>query len=78
MDGNGICPLSNIVAYGSLADKRERGWNVRFSNRSVGVKRFQTIRHCDVDVAHELALLFGFDTKALPSWDSKTTWNIGL
>ena len=46
-----------------------------FSNRPFGVKRFQTIHHCSVDVAHGLVLLFGIGTKALPSWDSKTRWN---
>ena len=40
-----------------------------------GVKRFQTIHHYSVDVAHGLVLLFGIGTKALPSWDSKTRWN---
>jgi hypothetical protein len=40
--------------------------NVRFSNRPFGVKRFQTIHHCGVDVAHGLVLLFGIGTKALP------------
>ena len=44
-------------------------FNVRFSNRPVGVKRFQTIHQCSVDVARGLALLFGIGTKALPSWD---------
>src|SRR4051795_10616331 len=47
----------------------------RFSNRPFEVKHFQTIHHCSVDVAHELALLFGIGTRALPSWDSKTRWN---
>ena len=42
------------------------GRNVRFSNRPVGVKHFQTIHRCGVDVAHGLALLFGIGTKALP------------
>src|SRR5258705_8305613 len=42
--------------------------DVRFSNRPVGVKHFQAIHHCSVDVAHGLALLFGLGTKALPSW----------
>src|SRR4030088_2360278 len=46
-----------------------------FSNRPFGVKRFQTIHHCSVDVARGLVLLFGIGTKALPSWDSKTRWN---
>src|SRR5215475_14139992 len=49
--------------------------NVRFSNRPFEVKHFQTIRHCNVDVAHGLALLFGIGTGALPSWDSRTRWN---
>ncbi len=48
---------------------------VRFSNRPVGVKRFQTIHHCSVDVAHGLVLLFGIGTKAVPSWDSRTRRN---
>src|SRR6266404_7848894 len=39
--------------------------NVCFSNRPFGVKRFQTIHHCGVDVAHGLVLLFGIGTKAL-------------
>src|SRR5882724_11507023 len=46
-----------------------------FSNRPFGVKRFQTIHHCGVDVAHGLVLLFGIGTKALPVWDSKTRRN---
>jgi len=49
--------------------------NVRFSNRPFGVKRFQTIHHYGVDVAHGLVLLYGIGTKAVPSWDSKTGWN---
>src|SRR5258706_8840563 len=49
--------------------------NVRFSNRPFGVKRFQTIHHHSVDVAHGLVLLFGIGTKALPVWDSKTRRN---
>ena len=36
----------------------------------LGVKRFQTIRRCSVDVTHGLVLLFGIGTKALPLWDS--------
>src|SRR6266566_4174783 len=49
--------------------------NVCFSNRPFRVKRFQTIHHYSVDVAHGLVLLYGIGTKALPSWDSKTRWN---
>jgi hypothetical protein len=36
--------------------------DVRFSNRPFGVKRFQTIHRCSVDVAHGLVLLFGIGT----------------
>src|SRR6476660_6321570 len=39
--------------------------NVGFSNRPFGVKRFQTIHHHSVEVAHGLVLLFGIGTKAL-------------
>ena len=49
--------------------------NVRFSNRPIGVKRFQTVHDHSVDVTHGLMLLFGIGTKALPSWDSRTRWN---
>ena len=56
-------------------DMREPPVNIRFSNRPFGVKHFQTIRRCSVDVAHRLVLLFGIGTRALPSWDSKTRWN---
>jgi hypothetical protein len=60
------------TSTGSISSKRPE---VRFSNRPFGVKRFQTIHLCNVDVARGLALLFGIGTKALPSWDSKTRWN---
>jgi hypothetical protein len=57
-----------LIVRQSLAD-------VRFSNRPIEVKRFQTIRRHGVDVARGLALLFGIGTKALPSWDSRIRWN---
>ena len=44
-----------------------RAADVRLSNRPFGVKRFQTIHHYSVDVAHGL-VLFGIGIKALPSW----------
>ena len=49
--------------------------HVRFSNRPFGVKRFQAIGHCSVDVTHGLVLLSGIGTGALPSWDSRTRRN---
>jgi hypothetical protein len=52
-----------------------RAYNVGFSNRPVGVKHFQTVHDCSVDVAHGLALLFGIGTKAVPPWDSRTRRN---
>ena len=57
------------------ADIRPRDKDVCFSNRPVGVKRFQTIHDCGVDVTRGLVLLFGIGAKALPSWDSRTRWN---
>ncbi len=67
-ESNGCQRAAHARSCGSLA-------YVRFSNRPFGVKRFQTIHHCSVDVAHGLVLLFGIGTRALPSWDSKTRWN---
>ena len=49
--------------------------DVCFSNRPFGVKRFQTIHQCGVDVARGLVLLFGIGTGAFPSWDSRTRRN---
>ena len=45
--------------------------DVCFSNRPFRVKRFQTIHHYSVDVAHGLVLFYGIGTKALPSWGSR-------
>src|SRR5438067_13876051 len=42
----------------------------RFSNRPVGVKRFQAIHGCSVDVTRGVVLLYG-----IAPWDSKTRWN---
>jgi len=69
------------AVFWHLADMCARARDVRFSNRPVGVKRFQAIHHCNVDVAHGLALLFGIGTRALPLWDSRMRRNnllIGL
>src|ERR1035437_3905102 len=60
---------------GSITPVWRCSQEVRFSNRPFRVKRFQTVHHYSVDVAHGLVLLFGIGTKALPSWDSKTRWN---
>src|SRR5262249_27258903 len=54
----------------ALTDISRRARDVRFSNRPFGVKHFQTIHLCGVDVARGLALLFGIGTTALPSWVS--------
>jgi hypothetical protein len=57
------------------ADIEGRQFDVRFSNRPVGVKRFQTHHDCGVDVTCGLVLLYGIGTQALPSWDPKTRRN---
>ena len=64
------CPRWVVISVDQRSSRSPT--NVCFSNRPFGVKHFQTIRRCSVDVAHGLVLLFGIDTKALPSWDSKT------
>jgi hypothetical protein len=50
------------------ADISLRHRDVRFSNRPVWVKRFQTIHRSSVDVARGLVLFFGIGAKALV-WD---------
>ena len=67
--------LSPHFRIGSLASISPHPGHFRFSNRPFGVKHFQAIHHCSVDVAHGLALLFGIGTKAVPSWDPRTKWN---
>jgi hypothetical protein len=65
-----------VVAVHESACGTNRTWcDVRFSNRPFGVKHFQTIHQCGVDVAHGLVLLFGIGTKALPLWDPRTRRN---
>src|ERR1035437_3480602 len=71
---NGVNKSAKVV-LGREPINLEASADVRFSNRLFGVKRFQTIHHCNVDVAHGLVLLFGIGTRALPSWDSRTRWN---
>jgi hypothetical protein len=44
------------------ADMARSNCDVRFSNRPFGVKRFQTIHDCGVDVARGLVLLSGIGT----------------
>jgi hypothetical protein len=60
---------------GEAASKADCSSNVRFSNRPFGVKHFQTIHQCGVDVARGLVVLFGIGTGAFPSWDSRTRRN---
>ncbi|HXB80540.1 MAG TPA: hypothetical protein VNX23_24555, partial [Bradyrhizobium sp.] len=64
--GSSSTSISAISPSRRFAAAQQLG---RFSNRPFEVKHFQTIRHCNVDVAHGLALLFGIGTRALPSWD---------
>src|SRR6476620_4786603 len=60
---------------GSFSYSGARNRHVCFSNRPFGVKHFQTIHQCGVDVARGLVLLFGIGTKALPVWDPRTRRN---
>ena len=61
-----LLPKADIVQH--------RG-NVCFSNRAAGVKRFQTVHGCGVNVTRGLVLLSGIGTSALPAWDPRTRWN---
>ena len=54
---------------------RQQPDDVRFSNRPFGVKHFQTVHQCSVNVSHGLVLLFGIGTWALASWDPRTRRN---
>ena len=67
--------LQCILWLMALSRHRSPPADVRFSNRKFGVKHFQAIHHCSVDVARGLVLFSGIGTKALPSWDSRTRWN---
>src|SRR5262249_28763432 len=64
-----------MSAFGGIADIEFEGRYVCFSNRPIGVKRFQAIHHCGLDVARGLCLLYGLGARALPSWDPRTRWN---
>jgi hypothetical protein len=63
-----------IGACGLMAPENQN-LEIGFSNRPFGVKHFQTIQRCGVDVTRGLALLSGLGTKALPPWDSRTRRN---
>ena len=59
-----------------LTDSRSKQtYELAFSNRPIGVKRFQTIHQHSVDVARGAVLLFGIGARALPSWVSRTGRN---
>src|SRR5258706_3739461 len=64
-----------VGAHESVSGTNRTSSDVRFSNRHFGVKHFQTIHQCGVDVARGLVLLFGIGTGAFPSWDSRTRRN---
>src|SRR4029450_2016506 len=68
--------MPEIGTSGSMSGDGKRSvaaWPKR--PRPSSVKRFETIHHYSVEVAHGFLLLFGIGTKALPSWDSRTRWN---
>ena len=53
---------SAMSAFGGKADINWTCFDVRFSNRPVGVKRFQAIHDSDGNVARGLVLLSGLGT----------------
>src|SRR6516225_2940722 len=50
------------VCFRHKADIARLSSNVRFSNRPVGVKRFQAVQYSDGNVARGLVLLYGLGT----------------
>ncbi len=67
MPSNGMSALpqshrSSPIRIAPSIRRAETLSDVRFSNRPVGVKRFQTIHDCGVDVTHGLVLLYGIGT----------------
>jgi len=52
-----------MSAFGGKADILATNRDVCFSNRPAGVKRFQTVHGCGVDVARGLVLLSGIGTR---------------
>ena len=71
----GSQPITCLIEDCCCAPRQSAASHVRFSNRPVGVKRYQTIHDCGVDVTRGLVLLFGIGSKAVPSWDSRTRWS---
>jgi hypothetical protein len=51
-----------MSAFGGKADITRTCADVCFSNRPFGVKRFQTIHDCGIDVTRGLVLLYGIGT----------------
>jgi hypothetical protein len=61
--GHLTCGIRGGGLFGTAAYAASKGAaDVCFSNRLVGVKRFQTIHGCDADVARGLVLLYGIGT----------------
>ena len=54
-----------MSAFGGKANIQLIRYDVCFSNRPIGVKRFQAIHHCGLDVTRGLVLLYGLGTWAL-------------
>ena len=73
--GFACCRCGQGGAKNPKADIQLIPCDVCFSNRPIGVKRFQAIHHCGLDVARGLVLLSGLGAGALPSWDPRTRWN---
>ena len=70
-----MSPIARSEHRNRPTDDRGSLQYVCFSNRPVGVKRFQALQYSVGNVARGLVLLYGLGTSARPSWDSKTRWN---
>ena len=67
--------LHSVSALLPKTDIKKCYCDVRFSNRPVGVKHFQTLHNGGVNITRGFMLLYGLGTEARPSWDLKMRWN---
>jgi len=67
--------LGLLWSIGTRCHQPRYGAEPRPIGAPFGVKHFQTIHRCSVDVARGLVLLFGIGTEAVPSWDPRTRWS---
>ena len=69
-----MAALFGASAVPNKADIRRADCDVRFYNRPSGVKHFQTVHHCNVDVTHRARASLRNRRQAVASW-GRMRWN---